>query len=129
MKRERIAVLIIAAIAALSFAAIILHGFLLSGAETAVIYKNGEIVRELDLSGITEPVEFTIEGDNGETNTVRAERGRIRVTEASCPDKICVDRGWIDNGVIPIVCLPNKLTIEIRGGVDKADQIDAVTGG
>ena len=47
MKRERIAVLIIAAIAALSFAAIILHGFLLSGAETAVIYKNGEIVREL----------------------------------------------------------------------------------
>ena len=51
------------------------------------------------------------------------------MTEASCPDKICVDRGWIDNGVIPIVCLPNKLTIEIRGGVDKADQIDAVTGG
>ena len=123
------AVLILAIIVILSAAAIILRGILTSAAKTAVIYQNGEIIREINLDEIDEPIEFTIEGGSGETNDVRAEKGRIRITSASCPDKICVHQGWIENGVVPIVCLPNKITIEIRGNADATGSaIDGLAG-
>ena len=120
------AVLILILIVILSAAAIVLRGVWTQNAKTAVIYQNGEIIREINLDGIDEPIEFTIEGDNGQTNDVRAEKGRIRIETASCPDKICVHQGWIENGVVPIVCLPNKVTIEIRGNVDS--EIDGLAG-
>lgn len=94
--------------------------------KTARIYQNGELLREINLNIITEPIEFDIIGDNGHVNTVRAEQGRIRMLHAECPDNICVNQGWIDNGVIPIVCLPNKVTIEITG---TNSDVDGQTGG
>ena len=111
-------VLICAAVMAVRFAAT-------SGNKTAVITLDGEVIREIELDKISEPVEFDVTSD-GHTNRVRAERGRIRVVSADCPDKICVNRGWTDSGALPIVCLPHKLTIEIKGG---ADETDAVAGG
>ena len=125
MSKKR-AVFILILIVILSAAAIVLRGVLTQNAKTAVIYQNGEIIREINLDGIDVPIEFTIEGDNGQTNDVRAEKGRIRIESASCPDKICVHQGWIENGVVPIVCLPNKVTIEIRGNVDS--EIDGLAG-
>ena len=94
--------------------------------KTARIYQNGELIKEINLDKITEPIEFNITDDNGHTNTVRAENGRICMISADCPDKICVNQGWIDNGVIPIVCLPNKVTVEIVG---TTDDVDAMAGG
>lgn len=89
--------------------------------KTAKIYQNGELIQEINLDDLTESVEFKITGKNGCKNTVRAEHGRICMLDADCPDKICVNTGWISNGVIPIVCLPNKLTIEISGGKNDID--------
>ena len=93
--------------------------------KTARIYLSGEIIREIELDTLTEPIEFEITNENGHKNEVRAEQGRIRITSADCPDKICVNQGWIENGVVPIVCLPNKVTIEIIGA---DSDIDARTG-
>ena len=126
MSKNKIAVSVLILIVILSAAIILIRGVVTSDRRIAVIYKNGEIVREINLDKVTEPIEFTVEGDNGERNTVRAERGRIRITEASCPDKICVNQGWIENAVVPIVCLPNKVTIELRGG--KNNDIDGIAG-
>ena len=125
---RKTAVLILIIIVILSAAALVLRGVLTSGGTTAVIYQNGEIIREIKLNEINEPIEFTIEGENGQTNDVRAENGRIRITSASCPDKICVHQGWIENGVVPIVCLPNKVTIEIRGDASGDSDIDGIAG-
>ena len=94
--------------------------------KTAKIYQNGEIIREINLDTLTEPIEFEITDESGHKNAVRAEKGRIRITSADCPDKVCVNMGWIENGVVPIVCLPNKVTIEITGA---NSDIDARTGG
>ena len=128
MSRNKVAVLILILIVILSAGALVLRGALTSCKKTAVIYQNGEIIREIDLDKVDEPMEFTITGDNGQTNEVRAENGRIRITSASCPDKICVHQGWIENGVVPIVCLPNKVTIEIRGGDSADNAIDGLAG-
>ena len=51
--------------------------------------------------------------------------GRIRVESADCPDQVCVDQGWISDGTVPVVCLPNRLVIQIEGG---GDGLDSATG-
>lgn len=105
---------------------LLLRGALTSENKVAVVYLNGEVIREIELDKIKEPIEFDIVSGE-DTNHVRAELGRIRMMSANCPDKVCVNQGWIDNGALPIVCLPHKVTIEIKGG--KASDVDAVTGG
>ena len=40
--------------------------------------------------------------------------GRIRVRESDCPRRICVNRGWIKAPGQIIVCVPNKVLIEIK---------------
>lgn len=89
--------------------------------------KQGDyIIRKIDLNDITEPYEFEITDENGGHNTIRVENGRIAVVDADCPDKICVNQGYISNGTVPIVCLPHKLSVTIE---DKNTQTDAVVGG
>lgn len=79
---------------------------------TAEIYRNNVLVRTVDLGAVTEPYLFTIDGEIG-TNVIAVEPGRIRVQEADCPDQVCVNQGWQADGVLPIVCLPNKLVIQL----------------
>ncbi len=45
---------------------------------------------------------------------IRVEPGRIAVTAADCPDKVCVDAGWRSDSASPIVCLPHRLVIRIE---------------
>ena len=97
---------------------------LLRPAGTGVVARitlDGELVEEIDLSAVTEPYTFTLEGPGGFTNTIQVEHGRIRVLEAGCPDQVCVNQGYISDGTVPIVCLPNRLVIEIVGGGDSLD--------
>ena len=94
--------------------------------KTAKILLNGETVRTVDLENVSEPYEFTVTAENGGENTIRVEEGKIAVVSASCPDKICVNRGFIGGAEPPIACLPNRLSIVVEGGIS---EIDAVTGG
>lgn len=91
----------------------------------ARITLDGALVREIDLTGVDKPFFFTVEGPAGLTNTILVEPGRIRVSEADCPDQICVHQGFISDGTTPIVCLPNKLIIQITGG---GEALDAAAG-
>ena len=91
----------------------------------ARITLDGELVQEIDLEQVGASFTFTVTGAEGLTNTIRVEKGRIRVEAADCPDQICVDQGFISDGTVPIVCLPNRLVIEITGG---GEAFDAATG-
>ena len=87
---------------------------------TAVIYHKGELVDKIHLTTVTTPYTFTINSENGHYNTIQVEQGRICVIDASCPDHVCIQTGWISDGVIPIVCLPNELVIQIESNSDKS---------
>ena len=41
--------------------------------------------------------------------------GAIRVAESSCPKGVCKQAGWIRTPGRSIVCVPNKVLIELRG--------------
>lgn len=58
------------------------------------------------------------------TNLLVIENGTAKVTEADCPDKLCVNQGAIQFQGESIVCLPHKMTVRIEGG--SAGGVDAV---
>lgn len=112
MKTKVIFALLLAAVAA-SAAWLLLRGRR-TDTPVARITQNGTQLEEIDLNRVDEPYSFVLEDENG-SNTVLVEKGRIRISEADCPDQICVKQGWISDGTVPIVCLPHKLVVEIVG--------------
>ena len=87
----------------------------------ARITLDGALVQEIELGKVGASFTFTVTGASGLTNTILVEQGRIRVEEADCPDQVCVRQGFISDGTVPIVCLPNQLVIEIVGGGEVFD--------
>lgn len=67
--------------------------------------------------------EYTISDDN-HINKIKIADGKVWVTEASCPDKLCVKQGKIDKDGQSIICLPNKVVVKIVS--DKTNDVDAV---
>ncbi|MDY2959796.1 MAG: NusG domain II-containing protein [Hornefia sp.] len=49
--------------------------------------------------------------------------GYVQMVHANCSNKVCLKEGKISKTKQSIVCLPNKVVIEIRGG----DSYDAVS--
>ena len=92
----------------------------------ARISVDGEVVREIDLTAVTGEVSFAVETPGG-VNTVTIRPGGIRVSDADCPDRVCVNRGWLEGGAAPIVCLPHRLVISLVSG-GSGNEPDAVSG-
>ncbi len=129
MKKTSFWVILIAAVALLSAAALAWQHFSANADKLiANVYLDGECVRSIDLNKLTEPETFTVSGPVGE-NVITAEPGRICVSHADCPDQVCVNMGWRSDGKMPIVCLPNRLVIEIEDSAqDTENPIDGVVG-
>lgn len=79
----------------------------------AAVYVEGELCKTVDLSSVAVPYEFTVETDLG-YNIVRVSPGAVEVVEADCPGQDCVHQGAIEDGLIPIVCLPHHVVIQIE---------------
>ena len=77
----------------------------------AEVRSDGELIATVDLRV---DQEFTVESEFG-TNVITVKDGKIAVTQASCPDHYCMDRGFCSSGTM-IVCLPNRLVIEFVEG-------------
>ena len=86
----------------------------------AEIVSDGQVLQVVDLKVDRE---ILITTDKGGKNTITVKDGKIGVTEASCPDHYCMDRGMCDRGT-QIVCLPNRLIIRFKG----AQLVDSVAG-
>ena len=63
---------------------------------------------------------------NGGTNLLVIQGGQAWLSEADCPDKLCVKQGKIHYTGQVITCLPNRLTVTVEGG--ESDGIDLVVG-
>ena len=92
----------------------------------ARIYQNNILIKTINLSAVITPSDFPIYSENG-VNTVTVEPGRVRISEADCPDKSCVRQGWISDGTMPIICLPHRLVIRL--GTDATPALDAQVSG
>lgn len=77
--------------------------------EYVTIVQDSEIIYKFDLAS-AENQEIRIESKDGGYNIVEIKDGQIRISDADCPDKTCVNTGFL-SGSIPVVCLPHKLII------------------
>ena len=55
-------------------------------------------------------------GDDESYNILVIKDGSAAITKASCPDKLCVNQGKINYDGQSIICLPNKVVVEVQGG-------------
>ena len=73
---------------------------------TAEISIDGKVVMQLDLCKAKDE---TISLHNyGKNIQLEVKDGAIRFVSSDCPDKICVNTGFIKNEMQTAVCLPNK---------------------
>jgi len=84
------------------------------------IKKGKQIVEEIRMSDV-EDYKLVNLG----TNMVRIEPDGVYMENANCPDKLCVHQGKINRAGESIICLPNKIIVEITG---KKSDVDAVSG-
>ncbi|MBQ8952634.1 MAG: NusG domain II-containing protein, partial [Clostridia bacterium] len=92
----------------------------------ARVSVDGEVLREIDLTAVTGQASFTVETPGG-SNTITVRPGGICVSDADCPDHVCVNQGWLEGGAVPIVCLPHRLVISLVSG-GGCEALDAVSG-
>ena len=110
-KKELVLILVILAVSALLYAG---TRIIFSKPPMRVeISVDGTVIETLDLNKDTE---LTVEGWNDGTNHVVIKDGTVHVTEASCPDKVCVNQGTIRRTGEAIICLPYRMIARITGG-------------
>ena len=78
----------------------------------AVVTVNG---KETARYSLDTDAEIRLESENGGYNILIIKDGKADITEASCPDHVCVDQRAISRTGEAITCLPNKTVITIEG--------------
>ena len=86
------------------------------------IQVNGEQVKKIIFDKNIIGKEIAIESKYG-YNLIELGDEKVRVIEADCPDEIDVKQGFISKIGESIICLPNRMVIEIKG-MEKDEQID-----
>jgi hypothetical protein len=79
--------------------------------DTAVIRAAGQVVRT---TALTHAQRFSINGPLGATQ-IEIEPGRARVAADPSPRQLCVKQGWLTQSGEAALCLPNQVSLEIRG--------------
>ena len=113
MKRNDIKLLII--VLALAIMAIIFMLFIRKEGDKVIVTIDGEVVKTFDLH--TDKT-YNIEGEDGKFNLLVIKDGKAHIEDASCPDKVCVNHGDVKYNNETIVCLPNKVVVEIQSNTE-----------
>jgi len=113
-----IAVLVVVAVAGIA-----LPLFSSSSADQsqAIITVDGKPFKTVVLDGHHEVIR--VSGVTGYDIVEVADR-KVRIVEADCPDKLCVNQGWISRSPQQIVCLPNRVVVRVVSG--QASGVDAI---
>lgn len=112
-----ILILALAAYAGMNF----LQGTNTHNAEAVVLIDGVEYGRFPLNADVIERIELP----DGGYNVLEIKEGKADVTEASCPDGICVSHRAVSKQNQSITCLPNKLVVEIQNG--ETSDVDAIT--
>lgn len=97
------------------------------GGYYAVITVQGKVYQTVELTGHEGREEIVIETELGK-NIIEIVDEKIGMYEADCPDKICYSPEYIGKSGETIVCLPNRVVIEVKGEVPDKDQTDVIAG-
>lgn len=90
-----------------------------------VVSADGEVVHEMELKNDHTREVYEFVDDHGHENTVVREGLIVYISDANCQDLLCVQQGQISEVGETLVCLPNRVLVEIvSDGVDVEDDND-----
>lgn len=117
VKAHKWELVMIAAMLLLSFTLVLVISLTKEEGAVAVVEIDGDEVAtySLDTDG-----EYVL---NGGTNVLVIEDGCAYLSYAECPDHTCVKTGKIRFVGESIVCLPNRLSVTVRGEGDGVDLV------
>ena len=87
--------------------------------DTAVIRAAGQVVKTAPL---THAQSVSVDGPLG-TTRIEIEPGRARVAADPSPRQLCVKQGWLTLSGQAALCLPNQVSLEIRGRAPAYDTL------
>ena len=87
-----------------------------------VVEQDGKVIKKLPMD---EDIEYRVDY-GGHYNIIVIKDGRAYVKEADCQDQICTHMHPIEKEGQTIICLPNRLYLELESHRDKKNQDDTV---
>ena len=90
--------------------------------QTAEIYVDGKLYSSYKLKDIQNTKVITIKTEYG-SNTLELSNYGVRVTDASCKDKIDVRAGEITKANQMIICIPNRFSVQLTGDNSDVDNV------
>ena len=115
-KKDWILIGIVISVAAFAFVLHMIIGE--TGVGSATITVEGKI------QGVYSLADDQIIEINGGTNILQIKNGYADMTEADCPDKLCVHQKSVSKRGESIICLPNKVVVSIES--EENSEFDAV---
>lgn len=88
--------------------------------EEVIISVDG---KEYEAVSLLKDNKITIESEQGRKNVIAIKDGKVYMEQANCPDKICMGQGEISKGNETIVCLPNRVFVQIKSQTQEIDTI------
>lgn len=88
--------------------------------DTVQVTVDGTVIGEYPLE---RDDTIRIEGIGG-NNTLKIRDDQADMTDADCPDKICVNHATISDVGESIVCLPHRVVVEIVSSDEETDNAD-----
>lgn len=116
--------ILLGALAAVCLVLFIVFRFLSSSqGARVVITVDGETYGTYSLA---EDQEIPVEQSGSITNVVSISGGKVHMEEADCPDHLCIRQGEISSEYASIVCLPNRVVVEVVS--DDEEEFDGMSG-
>ena len=91
----------------------------------AEVTVGGEFHSKIPLSAHSGEDIITIEVKEN-INKILVKDDTVEVLEANCPDEYCIKDGQISEVGESLVCLPNKVMVEIKGDIKDKDSEDDI---
>lgn len=82
--------------------------------DTVVITIDKEVYKEVSLDE-NQTIVIEVDGKDG-SNTLEVKDGYAKMIDSNCPDHLCEEQHKISKEGETIVCLPNKVVVEVKEG-------------
>ena len=118
---DKVVIVVLVFIALGSSAAAFINSHKAYNSKYVEIEVKGKLYKKLPLDNSRDE-KIQIDTDLG-SNTVEIVNGKVRILDADCRDKICIQDGSISKPGDILVCLPHKVVISIKGQNTETDAL------
>ena len=112
--KKKLTILIISLLVMISAAAVLFQKLSPAGEGlSAVVALDGEQMLEIPLTKPQQLTEIKLHEALGVDIILEYTGDKIRFKSSSCPDKICINSGWLSRDMDIAVCMPNRTSVVV----------------